>query len=104
MQLVQQEPSVREKGTRLLLLVMTVSIPSVIPLPVKSAKRGSSAREELKEIVHLEKSVVEGLHLIVILVTTQTVEGAPVNHATLGSTTPRGKLRAKMTVPLVLST
>ncbi len=59
--LVHQEQSVQEKVTRLLLLVMTVSILLVTPLRAKSAKKGSYVRRELKEIVHQVKLVVEAL-------------------------------------------
>jgi hypothetical protein len=59
--LVHQEPSVQEKVTRLLLLVMTVSILLVTPLHVMSVKKGSYVRRELKEIVHQGKLAVEVL-------------------------------------------
>ena len=102
MLLVHQEPSVQEKATRLLLLVMTVSILVVTPLYVKSVKKGSYVRRELKEIVHQGKLVVEVLPLTVLLVTILMVVEVPVNHVRLESTISRERHRVRMTVPLVL--
>jgi len=84
--LVQQEPSVQEKVTRLLSLVMMVNILLVTPLHVKSVKQGSYVRRELKEIVHQGKLVVEVLPLTVLLVTILMVVEVPVNHVRLEGT------------------
>ena len=102
--LVHQEPSAQEKVTRLLLLVMTVSILVVTPLHVMSVKKGIYVRRELKEIVLQGKLVVEVLPLIVLLDTIPMVVEAYVNRVRLGSTTPRVRHRVRMTAPLVLST
>ena len=85
--LVRQEPSVQEKVTRLLLLVMTVSILVVTPLHVKSVKKGSYVRRELKEIAQLGKLAVEVPSLTVLLVTILMVVEVPVNHVRLEGTT-----------------
>ena len=84
--LVHQEPSVQEKVTRLLSLVMTVSILLVTPLHVKTVQQGSYVRRELKEIVQLGKLVVEVLPLTVLLVTILMVVEVPVNHVRLEGT------------------
>ena len=100
--LVHQEPSVQEKVTRLLLLVMTVSILVVTPLHVKSVKKGSYVRRELKETVQQGKLVSGGLPVNAVLVTTLMVEGVLVNRVRLESTTPRVRHQVRMTAPLVL--
>jgi hypothetical protein len=102
--LVHQEPSVQEKVTRLLSLVMMVSILVVTPLYVKTVQQGGYVRRELKEIVQLGKLVSEVPSLTVLLVTILMVVEVPVNHVRLESTTPRVRHRVRMTVPLVLST
>jgi len=84
--LVHQEPSVREKVTRRRLLVLTVSILLVTPLHVKSVKKGSYVRRELKEIVQLGKLVSEVPSLTVLLVTILMVVKVPANHVRLGGT------------------
>lgn len=84
--LVHQEPSVQEKVTRLLSLVMTVSILLVTPFHVKSVKQGSSVRRELKEIVQLGKLVSEVPSLTVLLVTILMVVKVPANHVRLEGT------------------
>jgi len=84
--LVHQEPSVQEKVTRLLLLVMTVSILVVTPLHVMSVKKGSYVRRELKEIVQLGKLVSEVPSLTVLLVTILMVVKVPANHVRLEGT------------------
>ena len=84
--LVHQEPSVQEKVTRLLSLVMMVSILLVTPLHVQIVQQGSYVRRELKEIVQLGKRVSDAPSLTVLLVTILMVVEVHVNHVRLEGT------------------